>query len=303
MKQALHSYVRYLPVEKDALAWGLHVIDCGITDMAPGAAYPTNVRHPPKYLYQWEDGRTLSEFQIVYITKGAGLFESRRIKQRSIGAGDVLLLFPGEWHRYGRNKETGWDECWVGFSGEYAKRLMTHCFGNLPRVLHVGFDISLFQSIRSLPELLEQAPPGYQQLLAANTTGIIAQLRSLYLGGSCEASAEKLIQDIRMQLTADIDQNIDFRALADSVGMSYSKFRAFFKERTGFPPRQYIIEMRINRAKELLTYTNQNISVIADVLGFESLYYFSRLFKFKTGLSPSEFRAQNLEALDADNME
>lgn len=290
MKKGLHAYVRYLPVEKDALAWGLRLIDCGITDMAPGENYPEEIHHPAKYLYSWEDGRTLNEFQLVYITKGSGLFETRKIKQRTISAGDVLLLFPGEWHRYGRNKETGWDECWVGFGGDYAERLMNNFFMGIPRVVHVGFDMALYRMIRSLPEIMESAPPGYQQLAAARTIEIIAQLRSRCLGKSVDGANEKLIQDIRMQLTADLNHDIDFRALASSVGMSYSKFRSFFKERTGFPPRQYIIEMRINRARELLAYTSQSVSEIAEVLGFESLYYFSRLFKAKTGYSPSEFR-------------
>lgn len=288
-----HSYVRYLPVEKDALTWGLHVIDCGIVDMAAGQGYPEDVRHPEGYVYEWSNGRKLSEYQIVYITRGTGKFGSKKIKQRQIIPGDILILFPGEWHRYRWSEETGWDECWIGFNGEYAGRLMKNFFGKSERIIHVGFDLNLYQTIRALPEIMDRAAPGYQQVLAAKAIEVIALLRSLVLKGGGQLVVEKMIQDIRMHLIAEIDRNIDFHSVAASVGMCYSKFCAAFKERTGLPPHQYVIQTRINRAEELLMHTRQPVSDIAEALGFDSLYYFSRLFKSKTGLSPSGFRDKN----------
>jgi AraC-like DNA-binding protein len=296
-----HSFSRYLPIERDALLWGLHVIDCGITDIAAGEAYPKDVSHPIEYVCEWKDGRRLSEFQIVYITRGTGIFDSQKIKNRQVIAGDVLLVFPGEWHRYRCNDETGWDECWVGFNGKYAEQLMHAFFKKTERILHVGFDLPLYQAIRSMPDIMESSLPGFQQILAAKTTEVIAYLHSLALRGGREARLEKVIQDIRMQLIAEINQTIDFRAVAGSLGMSYPKFCAFFKDRTGLPPHQYAINMRINRAQELLAHTRQRISEISEILGFESPYYFSRIFKSKLGRSPSEYREEQSGCEDTEN--
>ena len=284
-----HAYVRYLPVDRDEYAWGLHMLDCGITDMVSGASYPNDVQHPEVYVASWDEGRILSEYQIVYITKGRGRFKSAHVKERQIHAGDIILVFPGEWHIYQRDEEEGWDECWVGFSGKTAEQLMSHFFSVENPVLHVGFDISLYQVMRSLPDLMEEGRPGYKQLLAAKTSEIIALIRSLNMSDS-DAQAERLIQSIRMQMIVDIGTKIDFHEVATSVGMSYSSFRKFFKERMGTPPNQYLIDMRINRAKELLIHSDQSVLKIAEVLGFESSQYFSRLFKGKTGCCPSGFR-------------
>jgi AraC-like DNA-binding protein len=74
--------------------------------------------------------------------------------------------------------------------------------------------------------------------------------------------------------------------------MSYSKFRKLFKESTGESPNQYHLNLRLDKAKELLHTTNLNVTEVAYNLGFESVFYFSKLFKKKNGVSPKSYRAQ-----------
>ncbi|MFW5995447.1 MAG: AraC family transcriptional regulator, partial [Spirochaetia bacterium] len=62
----------------------------------PGEAYPPNPHHhPPEYRKNLSSGRILGEFQIVYITRGAGFFHSEYTARRRVNAGDCLILFPG----------------------------------------------------------------------------------------------------------------------------------------------------------------------------------------------------------------
>jgi transcriptional regulator GlxA family with amidase domain len=63
-----------------------------------------------------------------------------------------------------------------------------------------------------------------------------------------------------------------------------------FKKYTGISPGQYHLQLRLIRAKELLISTDQSIKEISYDLGFQSIYYFSRIFKNKLGVSPSEIR-------------
>jgi len=72
--------------------------------------------------------------------------------------------------------------------------------------------------------------------------------------------------------------------------MSYSGFRSKFKSETGLSPRQFQLQIRINRAKDMLKQTNLSISEISDILAFCSLFYFSRIFRDKTGFPPNEYR-------------
>jgi len=76
--------------------------------------------------------------------------------------------------------------------------------------------------------------------------------------------------------------------------VSYSNFRKLFKEYTGISPAMYQQDLRLQRAKEMLSTTNLSIKEIAYRLNFESPDYFSCKFKVKTGQKPSEFRSRIL---------
>ena len=93
----------------------------------------------------------------------------------------------------------------------------------------------------------------------------------------------------QLKMLEAMGEAVDFQLLAKQLGMSYSNFRRVFKKETGHAPGEYFIEMKINRAKQLLL-ADKSIQEVADLLGFDSTYYFSRLFKSRTGSSPSTFR-------------
>ena len=76
------------------------------------------------------------------------------------------------------------------------------------------------------------------------------------------------------------------------MGVSYSNFRKLFKEFTGISPSLYQQDLKLQRAKELLSTTNLSIKEIAYRLNFESPDYFSSKFKIKTNLKPSEYRSK-----------
>ena len=70
-----------------------------------------------------------------------------------------------------------------------------------------------------------------------------------------------------------------------------------FKAYTGMTPYQYCIHAKINRAKEILSSGESSVKEIAWRVGFDDQYYFSRLFKKKTGSSPSQWTAKNTDPL------
>ncbi|WP_418264890.1 helix-turn-helix transcriptional regulator [Flavobacterium faecale] len=67
-------------------------------------------------------------------------------------------------------------------------------------------------------------------------------------------------------------------------------FELIFKTQTSVSPLQYYLLLKIEKSKELLLNSNKNQKEIAYELGFESDFYFNRLFKQKTGLTPGQFR-------------
>ena len=82
--------------------------------------------------------------------------------------------------------------------------------------------------------------------------------------------------------------------LAASLNIGYSWFRRMFKQYTGLAPAQYQLQLKIQKAKELLMDPKLSIKEIAFRLNFYSHYHFSNLFRKKTGFSPSEFRKMSI---------
>ena len=78
--------------------------------------------------------------------------------------------------------------------------------------------------------------------------------------------------------------------LAKMMCMSYSRFRKTFKEYTGFAPSQFIQEVKIKTAKEMLTNTFMSVKEIAYELGFENKDYFFTVFRKLTGMTPIHYR-------------
>ena len=98
----------------------LQVLDCGYNSFKQANDYPQKT-HPQEYFFNWEKGRRLQEYQLVFIARGSGVFETETTKLTTINGGTLLILYPNKWHRYKPTPETGWDEYWIGIQGDYVK--------------------------------------------------------------------------------------------------------------------------------------------------------------------------------------
>ena len=113
----MKNYFIYLPNSKSHDPWECVATSLGYSKILPHHDYPP-LRHPVDHHFTWANGRVLQAYQIIYISEGRGVFESEGLTKRwRIGAGCVLLLFPGIWHRYAPDQKTGWAEHWIECSG------------------------------------------------------------------------------------------------------------------------------------------------------------------------------------------
>lgn len=78
--------------------------------------------------------------------------------------------------------------------------------------------------------------------------------------------------------------------LAEQCGISEVYFRKLFKKCLGISPIRYLSEMRIEKAKNMLESGNSDFSKIAGDCGYSNIYYFFKVFKDKTGLTPTKYR-------------
>ncbi|WP_371372426.1 helix-turn-helix domain-containing protein [Sporomusa aerivorans] len=86
--------------------------------------------------------------------------------------------------------------------------------------------------------------------------------------------------------------------LADQYGLKSKQFAYLFQKYTGMGPNEYLIEHRVLRAKELLSTTESSVADISACVGYSDPYYFSKLFKKRTGFSPSMLQSCSEQSKD-----
>lgn len=90
------------------------------------------------------------------------------------------------------------------------------------------------------------------------------------------------------------DTSLTNAKLAAKCNVSEVYFRKLFTKHYGISPKQFVIDLRIQKAKQLLAEGVMSVSVISNKCGFSNPYHFCRLFKQHTGVTPSEYRKANL---------
>lgn len=282
---------KYLLVNDKDKKFGLTVNTVGFQPVAPNSVYPST-EHPKSYYFSPTSGRILSEYQLVYISKGKGSFSSESTKKTNISKGQVMILFPGQWHTYCPHAETGWNEYYIGFEGAIIDNIVANGFlSRENQIFNVGVNEELVTLFSSAIKIAKEDKPAAQQNLAGITFNILGTILSLAQNRNLESreSAQK-IERAKVIMIENIYKNIDIKALASNLGVSYSLFRKAFKEYTGYAPAQYFQELKIKKAKELLAETNYSIKEVSYELNFSSYEYFLSFFKKRVGFTPLEYR-------------
>lgn len=110
--------------------------------------------------------------------------------------------------------------------------------------------------------------------------------------GSLSRRHADLVEQARQFMKMNLGRTPSLAELARVCCASPDHLRHVFKEITGLAPLQYALNLRMEKARQLLADESLCIYEVAHRLGFEDPYYFSRLFKKVTGLAPSEYRRQ-----------
>lgn len=283
---------RYYPVTPAHKKWGLYVTCAGHNTTQPGAPFPSP-EHPDEYYFTWEVGRILHEWQIILLERGQGVVEFKANRAK-VGAGSLIILPPGCWHRYRPDPRTGWTTYWIGFGGELADRLIGNAGfskdGETRSFKNAGPIIQLFSTtVTDLMSSITRTPFS----AAASIPMLVASLSE---APADENSGNKSISPIlkaQMHITEHLSETIDFESLAQKVGLTYRSFRYLFAKESGLSPLQYQLERRLARAKNLLASSDMPVKDIAETLGFNSTWYFSHFFQRHLHSSPAAYRKRH----------
>jgi AraC-like DNA-binding protein len=288
-----NSYLQPTPRDR---SWGLAVTTVGLQHVRAGECYPLSTP-PAGYSFQENGRRVLNEYQLYYITRGAGYFESASCSRTRIEAGMMFMLFPGEWHSFAPDADTGWDDHWIGFNGVFMDDKIRAGFFTFKNcVFRVGVDERIINIFHEILDIAESGKKGYQQVIASLAISLIGRIHYEDLNHTYgDTFITRIINQAKAVMKEDMAGNQPLEEIAHTLGTSYSLFRREFKKKCGISPGQYRLELKLAKAKELLHSTNMSIADISSKLHFECIGQFSTFFKKKTGSTPLEFRKQDIK--------
>ncbi|MBT30447.1 MAG: AraC family transcriptional regulator [Thalassobius sp.] len=282
----------YFAISEKDQQWGLHVLDCGTSRIHAGEAFPSK-KHPEVYQFNWERGRILYEFQIIYLIEGSGVFESQPSGTIQLAQGDMMFIFPNVWHRYKPDKQANWHTYWVGFGGDFTSKLIENL--NITKespIKQIGYSDKIIKVFMDILETSQFEFTGYQQVLAGEITKLIGWIHAEQRRAEFKKdNVDKIIQTAKTLLMQNNFSGNPERVAAE-LNMSYSKFRKLFKDYTGLAPGQFQMRHKIATACNMLNEGKNSIKEISDKLGFETPQYFTRIFKKKMGKSPGAYKKQ-----------
>lgn len=236
---------------------------------------------------------TRDHYLIHYIVSGKGVFNYQN-QSYSLCSGEMFLIFPGQVASYSADSADPWEYYWVGFNGTETPRLV-----NLS-----GFTKET--PVLKLPEINEIKPlllniyqkSGYSPACEAEMTGnlYIFLSKLMHLQGENRSSydlRDYLAQALRF-IQHNFADNISVSDISSFVGISRSQLYRAFIDFFNISPNEYLQKYRMNEACSLLRDCSLSISAVANSVGYADPLYFSRVFKKRKGLTPSEYRLNTL---------
>lgn len=231
-------------------------------------------------------------YTLLLCVDGAGVVEQGDARWRLTG-GMVAVLRPFESHAYEAGRDHPWSLYWVHFNGsmaaEYAN-LLTN-FGQRT-CFPIKVDVRL---VHIFEDILTTYHEGfaYRQLVQASAL-MHQMLSSIWMLSDLP---KKTANDVASHIARSIavmnespGSRMSIREFAAAANMSRMYFAAKFRQHTRQNPRSYFTRVKMEKASELLATTAMKVEQVAQVVGYDDAFYFSRVFKGIVGVTPSGYR-------------
>ena len=254
---------------------------CGREKCDPGASFGPYIRN---------------NYVIHVITAGKGIYKIGDREFR-LGAGEMFVIYPGDTTYYEADRDDPWSYMWIGFNGLRAKTVVEAIgFTKEKPVLDAGDLSRIRDSIDRIliARQLNHIDAMRRMSALYETLAIMMELNENE-NTHAQNNNVKYVNMAIDYIATRYSENIKISEIASKVGINRSYLTSIFKQQLNMSPQEYLINFRIEIASELLRTTTEPIGSIAVAVGYSDPLTFSKAFRKKTNLTPTEYRKMSVE--------
>ena len=269
----------YLEIKNDTFN-EIWVKFCGIQKCSANYAYGPAIR---------------SHYLIHYCLKGKGYYHIHD-KIYPVEAGQAFLIFPNDTTFYRADEKDPWTYLWIGFDGDKAEYYCQQCgFSSVNHVITCQLNKEIQTCVESMI--------AHHQMSYSNELFIQGQLYLFfsYLSQNHPYYPKKdNVKSNNIYITKAIlfiqnnyQNKISVQDLADYLSLNRSYLSSLFKKHLKTTPQNFLLQYRMNKARDLLVDTDLPINQIAYSCGYANQLAFSKAFHHTHCSSPSQYRKSN----------
>jgi AraC-like DNA-binding protein len=232
-----------------------------------------------------------NDYQLIYIRSGHCVVTVDGVVHIAY-PGDCILYRPGQAQDYLLSENAQPHTYWVHFNGDVCRKLFETLGLQTVSIIKAGQNREVEHLVSRICRYHNLKVANHELICSGLMQSILALLSNEVQGTEHSATAKSTdkVSELISRVKMVPNLNISVAECAEFCNMSKPHFSRVFKQTTGMPPVQFMLGIRIDRAKELLDFTDQSVSQIAEASGFPDQNYFTRTFKKLTGYTPTQYR-------------
>lgn len=243
-----------------------------------------------------------NDYLLCIVTNGQGtLIVNNNVY--SLKNGSAFVIFPGMEGYFDADAGVSCSYSWIGFSGVKADECVRYSgfsqkslFQTIDNTEHLCAYIKRMLEVRDMTFANELKRNGLLKLFFSDfIEQYDKQVAEIHLKVSHGGETSAYIRNAISYISENYSSNIKINELADYIGVNRSYLASSFKKATGYSPKEYLLCLRMEKAKTLLEKTDMPINSIANSVGYTDQLAFSRMFKRYSGVSPRAYREDDKE--------
>lgn len=241
-----------------------------------------------------------SSYVLHIVREGKGTLEING-KKYNLGKGDAFLIPPNTEAWYEADNEDPWSYMWVGFTGLKAEECANSAGFTAKMPVH---KVECMQELNGyVDDMLEAHQLSYSDELKRNGllmiffSVLIDEYRKNMPGAGVlhPYPGSVYVKHAMEYISFNYNQRIKINELADYIGVNRSYLTSSFKKAIGCSPQEYLVNLRMEKAKSMLKKSDMQIKAIANSVGYADQLAFSKIFKQCYGISPRAYREEKAE--------